>query len=138
MKFKLNLESVRHAENVRRGRAAKSKGKRYEKAIAEAIAKALDAPESDVVRTRSGMGDADIELSENLKARFPFHIECKDHKSLHLPDWIRQAEEAAERLGHGMTPIVVFKQRRGVRSVSYVTIEMSAFLQLVLLAFAGE
>jgi hypothetical protein len=115
----------------RRGRSSKQKGARYERLIAEAVAEWLGLPTSDVFRTRTGSNKEDIGLSEEAARRFPFSIEAKHHKSLKLPEWIKQASTNAAKVGR--KPVVVFRasRDRGSESTDYVCLTFFDFMEIV-------
>lgn len=118
-------------EASRRGRSSKAKGARFERLIAETLAEWLDLPPSDIFRTRTGSDKEDIGLSQEAARRFPFSVECKHHKSLKLPEWLKQAETNAKKVGR--TPLVIFRQSRaaGSESRDYVVIPLFDFMELV-------
>lgn len=54
------------------------------------------------------------------------HLEAKRHERLQLMEWIRQAEEDAQRMGDGL-PAVVFRQNR---QPWRIVLRLEDFLQL--------
>lgn len=131
----INIAPVLKKQASQRGRSAKARGARFEKLMAETIAAWIDMPVSDVLRTRTGAFAADVGFSEEAAKRFPFHVECKDHRTLHIPDWIRQVEAAVEQKGNNLTPIVIFRhllQRgAGEKARHHVVIDFDSFMKLV-------
>lgn len=98
----------------RRGRNSKNKGRGWEKEVAKLIAHYIELPLEDVYHARAGKKEEDIQLSAAARAKFPFHVECKNEKVARVPAWIRQMEDdiktykkAGKPVGLG---IVVFKQ----------------------------
>lgn len=59
----------------------------------------------DVRSTPMGVQGADIQLSQQARESFPFHVECKAHKSFAVYKDYEQAEKFAGKL----TPMVVIK-----------------------------
>lgn len=113
-------------------RSARAKGKAFEKAVAEAVADWLGLTVDDIIRARSGKDECDIGLSAEARRRFDYWLECKNHKTLKIPEWIRQARDAAARAkkrgeGHG-TPVIVFKTHGD--GTPYVVIDFFSFMEL--------
>lgn len=106
-------------------RRSKQKGKQFEKSVAQAIAATFGLELSDVYNARSGKKEADIQLSAAAKDVFPFHVECKNHKTLAIPAWLRQAESDCPG---DMYPALVFKQHGS--SKKYAVIDFDLFLHL--------
>lgn len=116
----------------RRGRTSKARGASFEKHVSEAIATWIELGVDDVARARGGRGAIDVRLSSEARKRYPFWTECKNHKTLSLPAWIRQAEAASA--GSGLTPIIVYRiwsGKPGEAAKEYVTIEFTEFMKLV-------
>jgi hypothetical protein len=110
----------------RRGKTSKARGASFEKSVAEAIGAWINMPPSDVFRTRTRAHGVDIGLSAGAKELFPFSPECKDHKTLHIPEWIKQAKMNEV---DGLPFLLIFKQHRSGQK--YVVLEFEAFMQLV-------
>jgi hypothetical protein len=68
----------------------------------------------------------DIQKSPLLKEMLPFHIECKDQRTLRLKQWIKQAEEDCPP---DEIPTVVFHVYNS--STNYITIPLEDFLKFV-------
>jgi hypothetical protein len=116
----------------RRGRTSRARGRRFEKSTAEDIRAALNAHPEDVKlvsTSRWAGGGKDIIVHHALRARWPLHVECKDHKTLAVPAWIKQAEEAAVKENAGLEPIVVFKLAGNGKK--YVIVAFDYFLKEV-------
>lgn len=141
MQFRLPssvIVGIKAKKASRRGKSSKAKGARFEKFIAQTIADRLQLPLSDVFRTRTGPNQEDIGLSREAASRFPFSVEAKHHRTLHLPEWLRQAEENAAKVGRH--PVVVFRishELPGQPSHDYVVIDFSTFLDLAIGANDG-
>jgi hypothetical protein len=131
VKFRLpaGTASVIAAAKSRKSRSARARGRGFEKSTAEDIREALGAHPEDVKRTPAAIGGKDIVLHHALRARFPFHVECKDCKKLDVPAWITQAETGAEKDGLGLEPAVVFKLPRNSRK--YVIVSFDYFLGFI-------
>jgi len=116
------------------GARSKRKGKEWEKAVAQLVAGWLGLDEADVVRARSGKDECDIGLSAEARRRLPVWLECKNHKTLSIPAWLRQAQEAVERSikrGEPPTePMVVFKQHGN--TTPYVVMRLEHYLELAM------
>lgn len=95
-------------------RGSKAKGKAFEKRICEMIASSIGMELSDVQNARSGKKESDIALSAEARKRFPYHVECKNQRSLNIPAYIRQMESdltTHRKAGTAYaTGLVVFKQ----------------------------
>jgi len=90
----------------------------------------MKAHHEDVKRTPAAVGGKDIILHHSLVPRFPFHVECKNTKTLAVPAWIEQAEEGAAKDGLGLEPVVVFKLPKN--SKKYIIVSFDYFLEKVL------
>jgi hypothetical protein len=108
--------------------SAKRKGRQFEYEIAERIAVALGLPREDVRPSIAGASGKDIQLSNRAIRAFPYWVECKNHKIVKIPAWVRQAEEGASKEST-LQPVVVFKLHRGRKR--YVVMELDHFLGLV-------
>jgi hypothetical protein len=113
--------------------ANKAKGTRFETEITELIAEQFDAQRLP----RTGVKDeGDVEIRFQ---NFRIIIEAKNHKSLALADWIKQAEIEAdnreEKLKDTACIPVVFAKRRGKNAAnSYVIMDATEFLLLLKMA----
>ncbi len=113
--------------------ANKAKGTRYETEVTEVLAEQFDAQRLP----RTGVKDeGDVEI------RFPnfrIVIEAKNHKTMQLADWIKQAEWEADNREEKLTDTacipVVFAKRRGKSAAnSYVVMDATEFMLLLKLA----
>jgi hypothetical protein len=127
----VKLMDLSKLQRSRRSRNNRVKGKTFERHVADAIKAWTGLSATDVVRTRSGTGEADIGLSVAAAKAFPFHVEAKDHGTIKIPQWVKQAKEASAR-GNKLTPIIVFKLRRapGQPMALYVTLAFEDFMAL--------
>jgi hypothetical protein len=73
------------------------KGNNYQRDVAKLIGKVFDLEWKDHAASTPQSGGmkwkGDIQKSPLLKEMLPFHIECKDQRTLRLKQWIKQAEE---------------------------------------------
>lgn len=114
----------------RRSKTSRARGRGFEKSTAEDIREALGAHPEDVKRTPAAVKGKDIILHHSLRPRFPFHVECKNTKTLAVPAWIEQAEQSAKEDGLGLEPCVVFKLPKN--SKKYIILSFDYFLEKVL------
>lgn len=83
-------------------RSAKNKGMDWQKEICSFISRLIgieyDQKSDDcLIHSReSGLSGTDVVLRGEAKEKFPYSIECKNCKSISLPEWIRQAESNSE------------------------------------------
>lgn len=88
---------IERAKTPIKPRSAKNKGMEWQKEICGVISDVTgieyDQSKDDcLIHSReSGLSGTDVILRGEAKEKFPFSIECKNCKSLSLPDWIRQA-----------------------------------------------
>lgn len=146
---KLTQEDLEELQNLKdqlekskRGKGAKVKGASYERTIAKIFKKYLNI---DLVRTPQSGGFAkkstkadefrgDItSLDDSIV--FKLHIECKNHKTWKLKDWLKQAKEDCPK---GRIPCIVFHQsqenkngKRVCESEDLITMNLEDFLQIV-------
>ena len=113
----------------RRSSTSRARGRGFEKSTACDIRDALGAHPEDVKRTPAAIGGKDIVLHHALRPRFPFHVECKNCKTLQVPAWIKQAEDGAAKENAGLEPIVVFKLVGNGKK--YVIVAFDYFLEKV-------
>jgi hypothetical protein len=106
------------------GKRARQKGKEFQKAVTKLICNVLSIPEQDVHSCVGGITEEDIQMSSVAKAKFPFHIECKNTRKTSPREWITQAEKEAGSL----TPLVVFKLH--YNSTPYVMLRFEEFLNI--------
>lgn len=118
----------------KRGRRSKAKGSKYERTIAKKFAEAY--PGLELTRTPQSGGFAkksakaeefrgDI-VSIDKDIDLAIHIECKDHKTWSLPQWINQATSDCPE---GKIPTVIF-HKHGT-SKDYVCVSLADFFKLV-------
>lgn len=116
------------------GRRSKTKGASYERTIAKKFATAYPGleltrtPQSGGFAKKSSKADdfrGDI-VSVDKDIDLKLHIECKDHKSWSLPQWINQATEDCPK---GKVPTVIF-HKHGT-SKDYVCLSLEDFFKLV-------
>lgn len=137
---KLSPKDLEHLEDLRhqlalskKGKGAKVKGASYERVIAKIFKKILGI---DLVRTPQSGGFAkkstkadefrgDI-TSLDDSINFKLHIEAKCHKTLSLPNWLRQAKSDCPS---GKIPCVVFHQHG--TSNDYIVLEFNTFYDLL-------
>ena len=60
----------------------------------------------------------------------PFVLECKDHATLALSEWVRQAKREASNAGADYG-VVVAKRRRASVADAYVVMDLETFARLV-------
>ena len=90
--------------------AAKSKGRKLQQWVRDAILKLIPALSLDDVKScPMGSQGADIMLSSAAQTAFPFDVECKARANGFTP--LYDALEQADRK-RGLTPIAVVKQDR--------------------------
>lgn len=111
------------------GKGSRQKGSSYERKIAQILSQAFAPLVFKRVPLSGGWdkslitGDI-IPWKEDEIAFFAFSIECKNHKTLSLRDWLRQAKEDVE--GKPQKPVVVFhiNRRKGFpRGEDFVAID---------------
>ena len=109
----------------------KAKGTLYEREIVELL-----APHYETQRLpRTGAkdeGDVEVRVTPDVR----LIIEAKNHKSLALADWLRQAEAEADnreaKVGNVACVPVVFAKRRGKNAAhSYVVMDAEEFVLLL-------
>ncbi|MCB0194138.1 MAG: hypothetical protein KDJ65_19460 [Anaerolineae bacterium] len=104
--------------------SAKAKARRLQNAVAALIRRRFGLAARDVRPASMGAHGADVQLSADAAARFPFAVECKNTERLNVWEALAQAEANAD----GLTPLLVFKRNR---SKTYVTLEFEQFLELL-------
>lgn len=111
---------------------SRDKGYEYQRTVAKILAKYMTPGEEWNTHFQStpqsgGMKwKGDIQKSEEVKGRFPFHIECKNHKSIRLWDFIKQAEEDCPQ---GEIPSVIF-HRHGTTK-EYIAMPLEDLLKFL-------
>lgn len=106
------------------GKRARAKGKLFQKSIVQLVSKILNIPEEDLHSCVGGKTEPDVKMSTFAQRIFPFHIECKNQKTLHLKSWIKQSEEESA----DKTSLVVFKFHGN--STPYVAMRFEEFLEV--------
>jgi Holliday junction resolvase len=79
------------------------RGKSFEQDVAAILRKKLGARVTRDRRSGAGTNRADI---SDYHQDLPFHIECKDHETIKIKDWMRQAISAAS---FSQVPTLVFR-----------------------------
>lgn len=88
----------------------KAKGRRLQQQLREDLIRELGINPDDILSTAMGQGGCDLYLSPAARARFPFGVEAKRCESLAIPQWWRQCEGNALKVG--LIPLLVFKRNR--------------------------
>ena len=104
--------------------SSKSKGRRGQQLVRDAILKAFPELEADDVRiTSMGQTGADIQLSPMAKKLFPYQVEVKAKAKSQIHTYMKQA------MSHGdMEPLVVVKMDR---SIPLAIVSLDHFMKLV-------
>ncbi len=85
-------------------RSAKNKGLDWQKEVCSIISNITgieynqQSDDCEIHSRESGLNGVDVILRGEAKKRFPFCIECKNSKTISLPDWVRQAESNCDDL----------------------------------------
>lgn len=123
-----------------RGKTARDKGNSFERRVATFMSKLLQCA---IVRTPMSGGfhkDKASNMKGDLTVLTPnvdisLHVECKNHRELRIREWIKQAEEDANK---GDVPIVVFHKHQKIDSGKvvdsagdYVIIGLEDFTRIV-------
>ena len=104
--------------------SAKSKGRRLQQEVRDAIlARFPDLEPDDVRCTSMGAPGEDVPLSPLARRKFPYAIECGNQERLNIWAKIKQAQSHA---GDELTPLVVFKRNH---SKPWVALPLDAFLE---------
>ena len=90
--------------------SAKAKGRKFQQEIRDDLITSLDINPDDILSTAMGQGGCDLYLSPAARARFPFGVEAKRCESLAIPQWWKQCEANASKVG--LVPLLVFKRNR--------------------------
>lgn len=88
----------------------KSKGRVFQQHLREDLIEHLGISPDDILSTAMGQGGCDLYLSPAARARFPFGVEAKRCESLVIPQWWKQCEANASKVG--LIPLLVFKRNR--------------------------
>ena len=102
----------------------KSKGRQFQKEIAELLRLRFGLEERDIVSTPASVIGEDLLLSEKAKQVFPYSCELKRVESLNIWSAIRQAEDNCK----DRVPLVIFKRNH---SKVYCVIEFDKLLNLL-------
>src|SRR5690242_4075907 len=109
--------------NRMRPQSCKSKGRRLQQEVRDALLAAFPELQPDDVRSTSmGASGEDILLSPAARAKVPFSIEAKNVERLNIWDAIRQAS------GRNHPPLVVFRKNN---TKPHVALPFEVFLQLL-------
>lgn len=116
----------KRSENAKKVAAAKSKGRAFQKSIANKIIEAFSglSKEDAQSQTMSNNGE-DIILSKKARDLLPFSFECKYRNKIGIVTWFKQAQKNTPE---GCIPAVVSKVPHGP---CLVTIDIDVFLTLV-------
>ncbi|MCQ2086627.1 MAG: hypothetical protein MJZ37_00925 [Bacilli bacterium] len=106
-KTELNLADklyrrIERAKTPIKPRSAKNKGMEWQKEICSFISGLIgieyDQKSDDcLIHSReSGLSGTDVVLRGKAKELFPYSVECKNCKSISLPEWIRQADSNSD------------------------------------------
>ncbi len=86
----------------------KAKGRVFQQQLREDLITHLGINPDDILSTAMGQGGCDLYLSPAARARFPFGVEAKRCESLAIPQWWRQCEGNASKVG--LIPLLVFRR----------------------------
>lgn len=96
------IKRIERAETPIKPRSAKNKGLEWQKEICSFISGLIgieyDQKSDDcLIHSReSGLSGTDVVLRGKAKELFPYSVECKNCKSISLPEWIRQADSNSD------------------------------------------
>lgn len=90
--------------------SAKAKGRKFQQSLREDLITHLGISPDDILSTAMGQGGCDLYLSPAARSVFPFGVEAKRCESLAIPQWWRQCEGNASKVG--LVPLLVFKRNR--------------------------
>lgn len=108
-----------------RPQSSKSKGRRFQKEVRDAILDTFPTLHPDDVRSTSmGAPGEDILLSHAARTCFPYSVECKNVERLNIWEAIKQAKENCA----DHTPMVAFKRNN---HEAWIAVPMSHFMELV-------
>lgn len=115
---------------TRNHKSARAAGARFERVIANYLAKALNDDRIDRAPKHGAKDRGDI-AGVNIRGH-KIAIECKDTSRLELPEWANQAHREADNLG-AVAGIIVHK-RRGVSApdqqwVTMTTRDLAAIIR---------
>ena len=88
----------------------KAKGRRLQQAVRQDLIDCLGIDPGDILSTAMGQSGCDLYLSPAARERFPFGVECKAQERIALPEWWKQCETNASKVG--LVPLLVFKRNR--------------------------
>ena len=113
-----------------RARSSQSKGRDWQKAVAKILALVTGTSKDDFFSNQGGdKGDIDVHMSAAAREAFPFWIECKNQKTLKIPEWIRKLDEDREAAGCDEPGLIITKLYGTSRAL--VTIELPDFLDAI-------
>jgi hypothetical protein len=79
--------------------------------VAERIREWTGLSEDDVTHSRAAYSGEDIILSAKARKLMDIWVECKNHKTLSIPEWLRQMAAGQKRNNReDAKPVLVFKQ----------------------------
>jgi hypothetical protein len=88
----------------------KAKGRKFQQQIRDDLVDCLGIDPGDVQSTAMGQSGCDLYLSPAARALFPYGVECKHQEAIAIPQWWRQCEGNASKVG--LIPLLVFKRNR--------------------------
>ena len=88
----------------------KSKGKGFQNSLRDDLIDRLGIDPGDILSTAMGQSGCDLYLSPAARSAFPFGVEAKRCESLAIPQWWKQCETNASKVG--LVPLLVFKRNR--------------------------
>ena len=126
-------QQSKHETLSRQGRTSKVKGANFERLIAKKFqdrygVELKRTPQSGGFAKKSDRADdyrGDITIVDT-KRRLLLHIECKAHKTLAMPKWLKQAENDCPE---GRTPVVI-NHEHGT-SNDYITLSYLDFMGMI-------
>ena len=127
------IRRLQNAAKTIKPRSAKRKGLDWQKNVCRIISnitgiKYDQADDSCEIHSReSGLSGADIILRGKAKAMFPYSVECKNAKTISLPEWIRQAESNCDGLDNWL--LAVKSSSLGGRKI--IVMSMASFEQIM-------
>jgi len=114
-------------------RSAKNKGLDWQKEVCAIVSRITgieyvqQSDDCEIHSRESGLNGVDVILRGEAKKKFPFCIECKNSKSISLPEWVRQAESNCDDLDNWLlcikSPLLPMKK--------VVVLAMSKFEELM-------
>lgn len=104
--------------------SAKSKGRKFQQYVRDALLKAFPSLEQDDVRSTSmGAGGEDLQMSPAARKLIPYQIECKSKGKSQIHTMYEQAKE------HGNhEPVLIVKRDR---DIALAVISLDHFIKLI-------